>query len=69
LHPDRRNPRFYTDSEVHARCVEQLITAIDSVALHRLCQAVLNGEKTKEEARGFLKVEPGILRYDKNISS
>lgn len=65
LHPDRRDARFYTDPEVHARCVEQLITALDSVTLHHLCQAVLCTQKTKEEARRFLKTGQGVLCYEK----
>jgi len=61
LSPGQRKKRFYTDSAINDRCVEQAITVIDSTVLHNLCQKVLAGEIQSEEARKYIKDNVGVL--------
>lgn len=62
LSPDQRKQRFYTDSAINDRCIDQVITAIDSTVLYDLCQKVLQGVIESEQARSYIKDNVGILK-------
>jgi len=71
LSPENRLSRFYQgDKEDRARCLESGISAIDSVALHALCQDVLAEKMSKDEARILIRESKGIVtKFEKTKSN
>lgn len=61
LPPDKR-PGFYAAEHVQDRLVQNGIAAVDSVALHQACQAVLAGTARPEDVRARMQV-PGVVRF------
>jgi len=61
LEPSLWGPRFYKD-DLRERLEDNAITAVDSVALWEICQAVMNEEQTKEQARARLSSGEPLIR-------
>ncbi|MFB0842870.1 hypothetical protein [Paenibacillus oleatilyticus] len=58
--PDKRSD-FYKAKDIQEGLIDSAITAIDSVFLHDLCQKVLAGELSVQEARSTLKAGSAVL--------
>lgn len=61
LPPDKR-PAFYAASHVQDRLVQNVITAVDSVALHHACQAVMAGKARPDDIRARIQT-PGVATF------
>lgn len=60
LDPKMRAERFYRGDAIADRCKASGITALETLWLHRACQDILAGTKTREEVRARIEL-PGLL--------
>ncbi len=61
LEPKKRGSRFYKDPAILGRLRDQGIKAIDSVALHSLCQIIIEDAGNRERVRLRIENESGII--------